>query len=119
MKFWDFISTTLGFSESDLKPTTPTTKNQSVFNSKISIQTPVTFDDITRFVKSLSKNIPLIVNFSKLNPQEAERSLDFVCGAVCALNGKLELIGEGIYFYAPSGMTVESDNKHKGKFYAN
>ncbi len=122
MKFWDFITTTLGLSEvsEPVKKRSPQiTPNLEMHGSKISIQTPVDFNDITRFVRSLNKNIPLIVNFSSLKPNEAERSLDFVCGAVCALNGKLERIGDGIYFYAPAGVSVETDKKYKGKRYGN
>lgn len=121
MGFWDFVALGLGLTEQEpqnIKRNPSIKINEPSFcGDKISIQTPVDFDDITRFVQSLNKNVPLIVNFGCLKPNIAERSLDFVCGAVCALNGKLERIGEGIYFYAPKGVSVETDKKYKRKRY--
>ena len=122
MKFWQVLGNAFGFEESAIKQTQPQEKqNESInlLDTKISILKPVTFKDITRFVQILRQNQPLIVNFNNLNSNEAERSLDFVCGAVCALNGKLERIGQGIYFYAPKGLRVESEKRHKGRSYAN
>ncbi len=118
MSFLDYISAGLGLVESK-QPNTRARKEKKALDynftdKKISIQEPVDFNDIVRFVKSLGGNVPLIVNFCNLRSEFAERGLDFVCGAVCALGGKFERIGEGIYFYAPKNVAVEN-LKHKGK----
>lgn len=128
MGFWDYLTAGLGLMEQEeqhspriRKPIIQKRKTaiDYEFNDrKIAIQEPVDFPDIVRFVKSLSGNVPLIVNFGSLRPENATRGLDFVCGAVCALGGKLQRIVEGIYFYAPKGVAVETDKKHKGKEYA-
>lgn len=119
MGFWDILTTGLGLCEVAESKKTPKKvvepEPKSVFGDKITIQKPVTFYDITIFVKNLGKNEPLIVNFTSLEPSEAERSLDFVCGAVCALGGTLERIGKGIYFYAPAGIRVDADKRYKRK----
>lgn len=81
--------------------------------SKIGIYRPVTFYDITKLVRIMGKNTPLIVNFMELKPTEAGRSLDFVCGGVCALGGRFEKIGDGIYFFAPKKPTLNTDKKYK------
>lgn len=81
--------------------------------TQISIFQPVTFFDITQLVKKMRGNSPLIINFLRLDHSQAERSLDFVCGAVCALNGKFEKIGEGIYFFAPAQVSIHTDKKSK------
>ena len=75
-------------------------------DSKIAIYEPIDFNDIVKFVKGLKSNIPVIVNFVSLRAENATRGLDFVCGAVCALGGKLERIGDGIYFYAPHSFKI-------------
>lgn len=114
MGFLDYITAGLGLLEQEQpkkvrKPNAQkkaTSINYQFTDSKIAIQEPINFQDIVHFVKSLSGNIPLIVNFSSLRMENAERGLDFVCGAVCALGGKLERIGDGIYFYAPKGFKV-------------
>ena len=121
MRFWQILGDALGLVEKDKRSPKVEPKRESIdfLNTKVSILMPVSFRDITRFVQALNKNQPLIVNFNNLNPTQAERSLDFVCGAVCALGGKLEKIDHGIYFYAPKGVKVENDKKYRGKTYAN
>ena len=89
---------------------TTKTLDYSFHDRKIAIFEPVEFKDIVAFTKNMGGNVPLIVNFSHLNPDIAERGLDFVCGAVCALDGKFERIGEGIYFFAPKGIAVDNRN---------
>lgn len=117
MGFWDIITAGLGLEEVKSKNKSPPRVEKpdyvSVLGEKISIKKPVTFYDITQLVAGLRKNVPLIVNFMNLEPRDAERSLDFVCGAVCATGGSLERIGEGIYFYAPASIKVEIDKKYK------
>ncbi len=113
MGFWDVISGTA-------KDKTTSSTSQiggldisTMDTSQIGIFAPVTFYDITQFVRRMRANLPLIVNFMALDHSQAERSLDFVCGAVCALNGRFEKIGEGIYFFAPSNVKLQTDKKHK------
>ncbi len=122
MNFLDYLSASLGFvpvKEKARKVTRPQKRTPATLESansrKISIFAPVNFDDIVRFVRDLSGNVPLIVNFCDLEPNIAERSLDFVCGAVCALGGKLQRIGEGIYFFAPKNIKIETNSQRKDK----
>ena len=114
MGFWERVSTGLGLLEQNeehqaklkqLNSRIPVEK--ALRKNKIAICKPREFRDIVRFVNKLRENIPIIVNFTLLQT-DIERSLDFVCGAVCALDGVLERIGDGIYFYAPPDMRVES-----------
>ena len=115
MKFWQAIGDAIGVKSSPLS--SQKIENANI-DSSLVICSPIDFKDIMRFVAVLRKNEPVIVNFASLKPSEAERSLDFVCGAVCALDGRLERIGEGIYFFAPKKVKVEIDKKSKGRNYA-
>ncbi len=113
MGFWDIITGGFANKTQRLQMEKSGLNIEGLDSSKIGIFQPITFYDITQFVKRMSKKVPLIVNFMGLKPSEAERSLDFVCGAVCALNGKFEKIGEGIYFFAPPNMTLDMDKNYK------
>lgn len=115
MGFWERVSAGLGLLEQNeehqeklrqLNSRVPVEK--VIQKNKIAICKPRDFRDIVRFVNKLRENIPIIVNFTQLDAENIERSLDFVCGAVCALDGVLERIGDGIYFYAPPDMRVEN-----------
>jgi cell division inhibitor SepF len=39
-------------------------------------------------------------------PEEGQRIIDFLAGAVSALDGQVERIGEGTFLFAPVGVTV-------------
>lgn len=120
MKFWQVLSEIFGADNANkAKNNQNYNENIAFLNTKVSIHKPVSFKDIVKFVEIMRENMPLIVNFKYLKTEEAERCLDFVCGAVCALHGSLENIGEGIYFYAPKSVKVENYKRIKGKNYAN
>ena len=113
MGFWDMVAAGLGFTEKVEQKRTPVCvippkkEKEAIVGDKITIQKPVTLCDVVRLVKLLRHNEPMIINFVDLDSSEAERSLDFICGAVCALGGNFEQIGGGIYFYAPRGLSVK------------
>ena len=114
MSFLDYIGLGLGFRERNepQKKKLSDDKNSLVkgkVKGKIVFCEPTDFADIVRFVGLLRNNKPVIVNFRKLT-SNIERGLDFVCGAVCALNGTLERIGSGVYFYAPPSLTIEKSS---------
>ncbi|MBQ7976998.1 MAG: cell division protein SepF [Clostridia bacterium] len=126
MSFWDYLTAGMGLVEKtpSVRQSRPPINKTSMLNHslderKITICEPVEFTDIVDFVKNLRRGVPVIVNFRSINHDCAERGLDFVCGAVCALGGKLERIGDGIYFYAPVNIAVESKNRSKGRKNAN
>jgi len=110
MGFLDYVSLGLGLREKEpqRKVKQPVKIVRKAYKGQISLCEPNDFGDIVRLVNSLRKNLPLIVNFTHLRLDNMTRGLDFVCGAVCALNGNLERISEGIYFYAPPNLVVEN-----------
>ena len=72
------------------------------------------FSDAVNFVQFVSGNRSAVINFNSLNANEAVRAVDFVGGAVCALNGTMQEISKGIYLFAPSGTKLKN-NKRKTK----
>jgi cell division inhibitor SepF len=113
MSFLKYIGLGLGFREQHepQKKKFSNLKNsfaKGKIKGKIILCEPTDFSGIVRFVGLLRENRPVIVNFRKLS-SNIERGLDFVCGAVCVLNGTLERIGSGVYFYAPPSLLIEKN----------
>ena len=48
----------------------------------------------------------LALQLEEVEPQEAQRIVDFVAGAVCALDGSMERIGEHTLLCSPAGVNV-------------
>jgi len=50
----------------------------------------------------------VIMNLSLMDPAEAQRSVDFVAGGTYAIDGHQERIGENIFLFTPSTVTIST-----------
>jgi cell division inhibitor SepF len=48
----------------------------------------------------------VILNLTMMEPDQAQRAVDFVAGGTFAIDGHQERIGESIFLFAPSCVTV-------------
>ena len=67
---------------------------------------PSTYEEIKRLVEYLKQGEPAIVNLDKITENEAQRSLDFISGAACALGGKLQRITGNYFLVTPDGYNI-------------
>ncbi|MGB9681750.1 MAG: cell division protein SepF [bacterium] len=68
------------------------------------------FDDIQRVADEVKKNKIVVVNFEETSKEEAIRALDFISGAVYALEGSLQKVGEYVFLAIPKGIGIEGTN---------
>ena len=74
---------------------------------------PVVYDDAQSIADNLKSNKPIIVNMEELEGETAQRVLDFLLGAVYALDGTVSKISRGIFLVAPKNCNV-IDNGENG-----
>lgn len=67
---------------------------------------PSTYEEIKRLVEYLKQGEPAIVNLDRISDNEAQRSLDFISGAACALGGKLQRITGNYFLVTPDGYNI-------------
>jgi cell division inhibitor SepF len=48
----------------------------------------------------------VILNLTMMDPDQAQRAVDFVAGGTFAIDGHQERVGESIFLFAPSCVTV-------------
>ena len=48
----------------------------------------------------------VLLQLDNVAPEEAQRIVDFMAGAISALDGQVERIGECTFLFAPAGVTV-------------
>ena len=48
----------------------------------------------------------MILNLTMMEPDQAQRAVDFVAGGTFAIDGHQERVGESIFLFAPSCVTV-------------
>lgn len=67
---------------------------------------PTNYEEIKKLIEYLKQGEPAIVNFDKISENEAQRSLDFISGAACALGGKLQRITGNFFLVTPDGYNI-------------
>lgn len=67
---------------------------------------PLSYEDSQTIVDNLRANKPVIVNMVDLERECAQRVLDFMAGAVYALNGTIRRVSYGIFVIVPSNVTI-------------
>ncbi|MFN3925978.1 MAG: cell division protein SepF [Pseudanabaenaceae cyanobacterium] len=74
--------------------------------SQIYMMEPRHFDEMSDAVRALHERKTVILNMTMMEPDQAQRSVDFVAGATHALGGDLERVGDGIFIFAPSNVQL-------------
>lgn len=70
------------------------------------IYSPSTYEDVQLLIDHLKLREQVIVDFSEINQTSVYRILDFMSGAIYALNGSIQQITKNIFLFAPSGVTI-------------
>lgn len=84
-----------------------TTMTASINN--VNVSTPSTFRDIQELVNSLRRHEAVIVDMSRIHPDCVERVLDYLSGAVYALEGTEKSVSKTIYMFTPK-VNIRSGN---------
>lgn len=84
---------------------------------KVMVYQPFSYDDTQTIVDNLKNRKPIIVNLEALDVELAQRVLDFMSGAVYALDGSIHKVSRGIFVLAPSNVDISGDipEELKGK----
>lgn len=69
--------------------------------NNVNVSTPSTFRDIQELVNSLRRHEAVIVDMSRIHPDCVERVLDYLSGAVYALEGTEKSVSKTIYMFTP------------------
>ncbi len=66
------------------------------------------FDEAQAIAFAVRERRTVVLQLDQLDPSEAQRVVDFVSGAVHALGGQSERLGETSFLFAPSGVVLSS-----------
>jgi cell division inhibitor SepF len=66
------------------------------------------FDDARAIAIAVRERRTVVLQLNQLQPIEAQRVVDFVSGAVHALEGQSERLGETTFLFAPSGVVLST-----------
>jgi len=89
-----------------------TAANSNVINipsqaqMKMIVYHPISYEDTQNIIDNLKSRKPVIVNMEELEIDCAQRILDFMAGAIYALNGTIYKVSRGIFVVAPANCDV-------------
>lgn len=75
-------------------------------HSKIISTQPRTFNDVQVVAEHLKNGQPVIVNLAEVQPEEAQRILDYASGVSFAVNGSAKKVNSEIFLFVPSGVDI-------------
>jgi cell division inhibitor SepF len=74
--------------------------------TEVMLMEPRSFDEMPRAIQALRERKTIILNLTMMEPDQAQRAVDFVAGGTFAIDGHQERVGESIFLFAPSCVTV-------------
>ena len=78
----------------------------STATAEVTLMEPRSFDEMPRAIQALRERKTVILNLTMMEPDQAQRAVDFVAGGTFAIDGHQERVGESIFLFAPSCVTV-------------
>lgn len=63
---------------------------------------PESFEDMPRAIAALRERKAVILNLDRMDPDQAQRAVDYVAGGTFAIDGDQERLGETIFLFTPN-----------------
>ncbi|HBF77634.1 MAG TPA: cell division protein SepF [Clostridiaceae bacterium] len=82
-------------------------------NPRVLLKKPIEFQDIMEIVDSIKSRKIVIMNLTDVESKLAQRMIDYVVGAMYALQGSFEEIARYIYILAPDNVDITNDLKQE------
>ncbi|MEM7555233.1 MAG: cell division protein SepF [Cyanobacteria bacterium P01_A01_bin.84] len=76
--------------------------------SEVLVIEPRSFEEMPQAIQALRERKSIVLNLTIMDPDQAQRAVDFVAGGTYALDGHQERIGESIFLFTPSCVQVST-----------
>ena len=86
-----------------------TIKSQVAADTKMVLFEPRTFEESEEIAMHLKQRRAAVVNLHRLQRDYAQRTIDFLAGAVFALDGKIQKIGHNVILCSPKSIGVDGE----------
>lgn len=76
--------------------------------AEVVVVEPHSFEEMPQVIQTLRERKSVVLNLNVMDPEEAQRAVDFVAGGTFAIDGHQERIGESIFLFTPSCVKVST-----------
>ena len=88
--------------------------------ARIETVTPRTYNDARTVGEHYRSGVPVIMNLSEIDDDDAKRLVDFAAGLVFAVHGSINRVTAKVFLLSPENITVTDEDKQRiaaGGFY--
>lgn len=78
--------------------------------SEVAVIEPRSFEEMPQVIQALRERKSVVLNLTMMDPDQAQRAVDFVAGGTYAIDGHQERIGESIFLFTPSCVQVSTQS---------
>lgn len=71
---------------------------------------PRSFEKMPQVIQALRERKTVVLNLTMMDPDEAQRAVDFVAGGTYAIDGHQERVGESIFLFTPNSVRVTTQS---------
>ena len=86
--------------------------------SEVLVMEPRTFEEMPQAIQALRERKSVVLNLTIMDPDQAQRAVDFVAGGTYAMDGHQERIGESIFLFTPNCVQVSMPTEGEEGFTA-
>jgi cell division inhibitor SepF len=79
-------------------------------NYEVVLMEPRSFDEMPQAIEALRERKMVVLNLTMMEPDQAQRAVDFVAGGTYAMNGHQERVGESIFLFTPLCVQVTTSS---------
>lgn len=79
-------------------------------NSEVVLMEPRSFDEMPEAIQALRNGKMVVLNLTMMEPDQAQRAVDFVAGGTYATDGHQERVGESIFLFTPRSVQVTTSS---------
>ena len=81
--------------------------------SEVVVMEPRTFEEMPQAIQALRERKSVVLNLTIMDPDQAQRAVDFVAGGTYAIDGHQERIGESIFLFTPNCVQVSTPTEYE------
>lgn len=78
--------------------------------SEVVVMEPRSFEEMPQAIQALRERKSVVLNLTMMDPDQAQRAVDFIAGGTYAIDGHQERIGESIFLFTPSCVQVSNQS---------
>jgi cell division inhibitor SepF len=76
---------------------------------EVVVMTPARYDEAVHAVRAVQQLRTVVLHLGAMRTDEAQRTIDFVSGGVCAMDGQAERLADSVFLFAPTAVAIHRD----------